>query len=102
MRTEPPSPTDANRGKDDELRRTNAITERIIGCAIEVHRVVGAGAFGAGLRECIVPGIRCRGTTVSTASIVSTSFDQGYSAFDSLDSLLRELCFSVAKRFSYA
>jgi GxxExxY protein len=30
---------------DSEFARINPITERIIGCAIEVHRVLGAGLF---------------------------------------------------------
>jgi GxxExxY protein len=32
-----------NTEKDQELERLNLITERIIGCAIEVHRALGPG-----------------------------------------------------------
>lgn len=33
------------RHQDTEMERINAVTERIIGCAIEVHRVLRAGLF---------------------------------------------------------
>lgn len=33
------------RHKDTELEEINHVTERIIGCAIEVHRVLRAGLF---------------------------------------------------------
>ena len=35
----------ATEHKDTELDKINVITERIIGCAIEVHRVLRTGLF---------------------------------------------------------
>ena len=38
---------------DTELDQTNKITERIIGCAIEVHRVLRCGLFEAVYRSAL-------------------------------------------------
>ncbi len=37
--------TETRRHGDTELEQINQITERIIGCAIEVHRVLRCGLF---------------------------------------------------------
>ena len=39
--------------EDSELERINGITERIIGCAIEVHRVLRAGLYEAVYRSAL-------------------------------------------------
>ena len=41
------------RHKDTELEAINPITERIIGCAIEVHRVLRCGLFEATYRSAL-------------------------------------------------
>jgi GxxExxY protein len=41
------------RHQDTELDRINKITERIIGCAIEVHRVLRCGLFEATYRSAL-------------------------------------------------
>ena len=41
------------RHKDAELDRINPLTERIIGCAIEVHRVLRCGLFAATYRSAL-------------------------------------------------
>jgi len=53
------------RHKDTEIERLNPITERIIGCAIEVHRVLGAGLLESIYREDLavefeLAGLRCQ------------------------------------------
>jgi GxxExxY protein len=35
------------------LQEIDSITERIIGCAIEVHKTVGAGLLESAYRECL-------------------------------------------------
>jgi GxxExxY protein len=39
--------------EDTEIERINGITERIIGCAIEVHRVLRAGLYEAVYRSAL-------------------------------------------------
>jgi len=39
--------------QDTEIERINVTTERIIGCAIEVHRVLRAGLYEAGYRSAL-------------------------------------------------
>jgi GxxExxY protein len=41
------------RHKDTELERLNPITQRIIGCAIEVHRVLRCGLFESTYRAAL-------------------------------------------------
>ena len=41
------------RHKDTELEAINKVTERIIGCAIEVHRVLRCGLFEAIYRSAL-------------------------------------------------
>src|ERR687885_427148 len=41
-----------NRG-DAEAQRINQITEKIIGCAIEVHRALGPGLLESAYEECV-------------------------------------------------
>lgn len=41
------------RDRDTELNQINRITERIIGCAIEVHRVLRCGLFEAVYRSAL-------------------------------------------------
>jgi hypothetical protein len=43
--TEDTEMEEPQRLRDTELERINQITERIIGCAIEVHRVLRCGLF---------------------------------------------------------
>jgi GxxExxY protein len=38
--------------KDTEARRVNQVTERIIGCAIEVHRHLGPGLLESAYDKC--------------------------------------------------
>src|SRR5262245_45994709 len=38
--------------RDTEARRVNRITEKIIGCAIEVHRYLGPGLLESAYEEC--------------------------------------------------
>ena len=44
--------TSFNRG-DAEARRVNTITETVIRCAIEVHRVLGPGLLESAYEECV-------------------------------------------------
>ena len=46
---------------DAEAQRINAITEKIIGCAIEVHRALGPGLLESTYEECTCYEIRCSG-----------------------------------------
>jgi GxxExxY protein len=39
--------------KDAETQRINRITERIIGCAIEVHRALGPGLLESAYEKCV-------------------------------------------------
>jgi len=39
--------------RDTETQRLNQITERIIGCAIEVHRALGPGLLESAYEECL-------------------------------------------------
>ena len=41
------------RHQDTELEQINTITQRIIGCAIEVHRVLRCGLFEAVYRSAL-------------------------------------------------
>ena len=49
---------------DAEAQRINAITEKIIGCAIEVHRALGPGLLESAYEECTSYEIRCSGLQV--------------------------------------
>jgi len=46
---------------DAEAQRINAITEKIIGCAIEVDRALGPGLLESTYEECTCYEIRCGG-----------------------------------------
>ena len=39
--------------RDTETQRLNQITEKIIGCAIEVHRALGLGLLESAYEECL-------------------------------------------------
>ena len=39
--------------RDTETQRLNEITEKIIGCAIEVHRAIGPGLLESAYEECL-------------------------------------------------
>jgi GxxExxY protein len=39
--------------RDTETQRLNQITEKIIGCAIEVHRALGPGLLESAYEECL-------------------------------------------------
>ncbi|HQU81879.1 MAG TPA: GxxExxY protein [Pyrinomonadaceae bacterium] len=39
--------------RDTETQRLNLITEKIIGCAIEVHRAIGPGLLESAYEECL-------------------------------------------------
>ena len=39
--------------RDTETQRLNQITEKIIGCAIEVHRALGPGLLESAYEECV-------------------------------------------------
>jgi GxxExxY protein len=51
------------RHKDTELDEINKITERIIGCAIEVHRVLRCGLFESIYRSALAIEFDCAGLT---------------------------------------
>ena len=53
-----------NHRGDAETQRVNAITEKIIGCAIEVHRALGPGLLESTYEECTCYEIRCSGLKV--------------------------------------
>ena len=38
--------------RDTEARRVNQVTEKVIGCAIEVHKHLGPGLLESGYEEC--------------------------------------------------
>ena len=50
-----------NHRGDAEAQRINAITEKIIGCAIEVHRALGPGLLESSYEECTCYEIRSSG-----------------------------------------
>ncbi len=39
--------------RDTETQRLNQITEKVIGCAIDVHRVLGPGLLESAYEECL-------------------------------------------------
>lgn len=41
------------------LKEIDAVTEKIIGCAIEVHKTIGAGLLESAYRECLSIEMRC-------------------------------------------
>jgi len=45
--------TETQRHRDTEIEGINKITERIIGCAIEVHRVLRCGLFESVYRSAL-------------------------------------------------
>jgi GxxExxY protein len=49
---------------DAEAQRINAITEKIIGCAIEVHRALGPGLLESAYEECTSYEILCSGLQI--------------------------------------
>lgn len=55
--------TAVHRG-DAEAQRINAITEKIIGCAIEVHRALGPGLLESAYEECTAYEILCSGLQI--------------------------------------
>jgi GxxExxY protein len=48
-----------------DAAQLNGITERIIGCAIEVHRELGPGLLESSYEACMFHELRCTGLTVS-------------------------------------
>ena len=54
---------------DTELDQINKITERIIGCAIEVHRVLRCGLFEAVYRSALAIEFDAAGLVVRTRGI---------------------------------
>jgi GxxExxY protein len=49
-----------------ELPDVEALTEKIIGCAIEVHRILGPGLLESVYRECLIIEMRRQGLSVDT------------------------------------
>lgn len=47
--------------RDAETQRVNAITDKVIGAAIEVHRVLGPGLLETAYEECLCYELSCRG-----------------------------------------
>ena len=54
--------------------RVDALTERVIGCAIEVHRTLGPGLLESVYRECLVVEIEGSGLRVETARRVPIDY----------------------------
>ena len=57
--------------RDAETQRVNEITERIIGCAIEVHRHLGPGLLESAYEECTCYEMTEEGLGVQTAGSVA-------------------------------
>lgn len=50
---------------DQELERLSALTERIIGCAITVHKALGPGLLESAYRRCLALELRAAGLHVA-------------------------------------
>ena len=72
-----------------------ALSERIIGCAIEVHRVLGPGLLESVYRECLIIELRLAGLRVEAERRVALDF-KGHRVADALKlDLLVEGCFVI-------
>jgi GxxExxY protein len=53
-----------NKMEENKMEEINALTEKIIGAAIEVHRVLGPGLLESTYKACLVHELRLRGIVV--------------------------------------
>ena len=81
--------------RDAETQRVNEITEKVIGCAIEVHRHLGPGLLESIYEWCLLRELELRQLTVCSQKLVSISY-KGFTREEPLRfDLLVEQCVLV-------
>ena len=56
------------------LTEVNELTEKVIGCAIEVHRILGPGLLESVYRECMIIELRREHLRVESEQVVSFDY----------------------------